>query len=283
MTSSTNASGIAAFCKDLRDARRFQQISLPDVAEITRITPEYLEALEDGRWNEIPPAYLRGYLGLYAQAVGMNREKVLRSFDQMTIPDSAQNKAVFDEGPKILEEPQHAELTRVKIRTTWFASLSRNHAAVYGLTFLMIGVILGLIHISRRSQSVKVETVSFAQAQSEYKAQVHSPLTFVPLQTNSLESVLRSDQHWITCVGLRAGTVVFARDSLASSIYHFESHDTINIEYIHDIVLKIFPSQSACCRLQDSILVSKRVLPGDTQVFRLSSITMKNPEKTDSL
>lgn len=283
MNSSPATSAIAAFCRDLRDARRFQQISLLEVAETTRITPEFLEALETGRWNEIPPAYLRGYLGLYAQAVGMNRDKVLRAFDQMTIPTPVQSQAILDEGPRILEEPQHAEVTRVKIRTAWFAALSRNRAAIYGLTFLTMAVILGLIYWSRHAQNVRVATISFEQAEQEYRTKVHSPLTVIPLPTDTTDNVSQSGKRWVTCIGVKPGAVVFRRASLAPQTLQFGVYDTINIEYVQEIVLKIHPNQSAVCRVRDSLLLAEYNLPGDTQIFRVGPATAEKTIQPDSL
>ena len=131
MSSSPSISLIAAFCKELREAREYRQMTLNEVARATRISVEFLQALESARWDQIPRAYLRGYLGLYAFAVGMNREKVLRSFDHIVAPSTGRPGAVLEEAPPLLQAPEHVGVTRAKIRTAWFAALSQNRRTAY--------------------------------------------------------------------------------------------------------------------------------------------------------
>jgi hypothetical protein len=283
MSFSPGTSVIAAFCKDLREARRYRQVTLFEVAETTCVNREFIEALEAGRWDEIPAAYLRGYLALYAQAVGMNREKVLRSFDQMMAPVTGQDKAVLDEGPRLLKEPQHAEVTRVKIRATWFAALSRNRAAIYGVTLIAVLLLLGLLHLSRRAQELRVPVVPFAEAARESRSKVHGPLTLVPLIPGG-EGIQIHDVtgKWITCVGLASGEIVFGRDSLPAERLRYDAYDTIRVEYSWNITLKVHPGQSAVCSFGDSVLARASSLSGDTALYRLGASAAGKPADRDT-
>jgi hypothetical protein len=283
MSSSPGTSAIAAFCRDLREARRYRQVTLPEVAEATRVNLEYVEALETGRWDEIPAAYLRGYLALYAQAVGMNRDKVLRSFDQMMAPRSGQDQAVLDEGPRLLKEPQHAELTRAKIRAPWFAALSRNRKAIYSVTFLAILLLLGLLHLSRRANQLCIAVVPFTEAVREDRSSVHGPFTLVPLlPAENSDGNGHVAARWISCVGFSSGVVLFERDSLSAEQLRYKAYDTIKIEYLRDIVLKIHPRQSSLCSIGDSTL-SASLLSGDTAVYVLGLPTGVSRADQDSV
>jgi transcriptional regulator with XRE-family HTH domain len=278
MNSSPGTSAIAVFCRDLREARRYRQVTLFEVAEITRVNREYVEALESGRWDEIPPAYLRGYLALYAQAVGMNREKVLRSFDQMMAPIAGRDKAILDEGPRLLKEPQHAEVTRVKIRAAWFAALSRNRAAISGVTLLALLLLLGLLHWSRRAQEQRVPLIPFADAACEGRSKVHGPLTLVPMIPRAYEQANDdASGRWITCVGLASGEMVFKRDTLPPERLRYDAYDTIRVEYSWNITLKVHPAQSAVCSFDDSVLAAATRLVGDTALYRLSRADAGKP------
>jgi hypothetical protein len=272
MNSSPGTSAIAAFCRDLREARRYRQVTLFEVAETTCVNREYIEALEAGRWDEIPPAYLRGYLALYAQAVGMNREKVLRSFDQMMAPVTGESKAVLDEGPRLLKEPQHAEVTRAKIRAAWFAALSRNRAAMSGVTLIALLLLLGLLHLSRRSHELRVAVAPFSESAREGRAKVHGPLTWIPLVRGSgTEESDRAVARWVTCVGLASGEFIAIRDSLPPEQLRYDAYDTIKVEFLRDIVLKVQPEQSAVCSFGDSVLAKTASLAGSTAVYRLNA------------
>jgi len=65
----------------LRDARERLGWALPDVANMLRIRPAYLEALEAGRLDQLPGnAYAIGYLRTYATTLGLEPEEVARRF-----------------------------------------------------------------------------------------------------------------------------------------------------------------------------------------------------------
>jgi transcriptional regulator with XRE-family HTH domain len=272
MSFSPGTSAIAAFCKDLREARGYRQVTLFEVAEITRINREFIEALESGRWDEIPPAYLRGYLALYGQAVGMNREKVLRSFDQMMAPGTAHDKAVLDDGPRLLKGPEHAEVTRAKIRTAWFAALSRNRGAMLGVTIVALLALFGLLHWSRRAHDLRVAAIPFSVAVHENRSKVHGPLTVLPLSPGGREDAHdQATGRWITCVGLAPGVLVASRDGLPVERRRYGAYDTIKVEFVSDIMLTIHPVRSAVCSFGDSTLTRVGNLAADTALYRFSA------------
>lgn len=66
---------------DLRAARERLGWDLPDVAAMLRIRSSYLEALENGRLNDLPGnVYAVGFLRTYATALGLDVEEVSRRF-----------------------------------------------------------------------------------------------------------------------------------------------------------------------------------------------------------
>jgi cytoskeletal protein RodZ len=67
----------------LRDARVAKGLELNDIAEITHVRKEYLQALEEGRYGDLPEdIYARNFLRLYAQAVGLDDAKLLERFSR---------------------------------------------------------------------------------------------------------------------------------------------------------------------------------------------------------
>jgi hypothetical protein len=140
-----------------------------------------------------------------------------------------------------------------------------------------------LIYLSRRARIVRVATISFGQVEQEYRIKIHSPLTVIPLQSDATDNGYQSKKRWVTCIGVKPGAMVFSRESLTPQTFQFGAFDTINIEYVQEIVLKIHPGESAICRIQDSLLQAKNNLPGDTQVYRLGSTTKEKTTMIDSL
>jgi hypothetical protein len=266
MTSSARITAIAVFCKELREAREYQRITLREIAAVTRLSLEPLQAIEDGRWDEIPRAYLRGYLGLYAQAVGMNVEKVLRSFDRLMLPEGSPDAAILDEAPPLLSEPQAVGLTRATIRTTWFAVLSRNRKLLYILSFLAVAGLFGLLHLTRRIEDRRaVAVLPFSEALAENRLRLTSPLAVLPLDSAMTQG--KNSSRWVQWIGNGPGSLLACRDRDSCRLWHFDSFDTIKIQYVDSLTVRLHPSQSAAARSDTALLSAAKTLPGDTALY----------------
>jgi cytoskeleton protein RodZ len=84
----------------LRDARIAKGLELNDIAEITHVRKDYLQALEEGRYGDLPEdIYARNFLRLYAQTVGLDDAKLLEQFSRerrsalgiSTVSDAVEN------------------------------------------------------------------------------------------------------------------------------------------------------------------------------------------------
>ena len=65
----------------LRDQREARGLSLEDVAQRLRIRRTYLEAIEQGRFDQLPAAaYIRAFLRAYASHLGLDVEKVVTAY-----------------------------------------------------------------------------------------------------------------------------------------------------------------------------------------------------------
>ena len=66
----------------LREARQESRLGLEDVAELTGVRPAYLEALEAGRFADLPGEQGKTFVLRYAQAVGLEPARVLVLYAQ---------------------------------------------------------------------------------------------------------------------------------------------------------------------------------------------------------
>jgi cytoskeleton protein RodZ len=65
----------------LRATRQRHGLSVRDVASSLRIRAPYIEAIEDGRFGDMPaPAYAVGFVKGYAKALGLDEAEILRRF-----------------------------------------------------------------------------------------------------------------------------------------------------------------------------------------------------------
>ena len=71
----------ASFGTWLRQHRELREISLREIADVTKIGIRYLEALELDRFEVLPaPVFARGFLREYARYVGLDPDEVVNSY-----------------------------------------------------------------------------------------------------------------------------------------------------------------------------------------------------------
>lgn len=68
----------------LKRCREFHDISLESAAEATKISADYLQALEENRITQFASlAYLKGFVRIYANNLGLNPDDIIRLYEKM--------------------------------------------------------------------------------------------------------------------------------------------------------------------------------------------------------
>lgn len=71
----------ASFGTWLRQQREIREIPLHEIADVTKISVRYLEALESDRFDVLPaPVFAKGFLREYARYVGLDPDEVINSY-----------------------------------------------------------------------------------------------------------------------------------------------------------------------------------------------------------
>jgi cytoskeleton protein RodZ len=66
----------------LRAAREAKGLDYRDLTETTRLRPQFLEALENGDWNDLPSSALaRGFIKTYARALGLDAANLMDHYE----------------------------------------------------------------------------------------------------------------------------------------------------------------------------------------------------------
>ncbi len=246
MISSAKSSFIAAFAEELRRARVYNRIELSDVAEQTHLGVEFLEALEQGRWEAIPAPYVRGYLYLYAQAVGMNVDKVLQSYDDLVRARSEEESAELDSSSPLLRQPERVGVTRAKIRAAWFTAITQNRQTAYVVMLVATVVLISGLYLSRRTQRYQVRPASFTEAMAEYASVSHGPITHLDLSvSDSLKPVIKQASRDVTLIAADTGLVTMAGEFGAERRMTFCPFDTLIIHYNSDVYISLRPKDAA--------------------------------------
>jgi len=66
----------------LKEVRLAQGLEIGDVAKKTCICSRYLCAIEEGRFQSIPPVYGKGYLKIYANLLHLDIKPLLASYEE---------------------------------------------------------------------------------------------------------------------------------------------------------------------------------------------------------
>ncbi len=69
------------FAEELHKQRSAKGISLNEIASITRINIQFLEALEQGNFSVLPQTYVRAFLREYAKCVGMDPNEIIKQYE----------------------------------------------------------------------------------------------------------------------------------------------------------------------------------------------------------
>ena len=136
----------------LHQARKELRLAPEDVAQILHLSSKQIIALEQDDYNRLPgPTYVRGYLRSYAQLLGLSPEKVLDSYNGLTIL------------PKPISLPQSAPPPQI----------TSDHRLVKTATVGVAAIVLGLVYLWWRSQ----EETPVPSPMPEMATQVPAPST----------------------------------------------------------------------------------------------------------
>ena len=104
-TGDDNERAVPSFCDELREARQRGGYSVADAAHVLRIQEHYLEALEVGRFDQIPgTTYTIGFLRSYSGFLGLDPDEIVEAFKREQGLDTKEHRLAFpspsDSSPK---------------------------------------------------------------------------------------------------------------------------------------------------------------------------------------
>lgn len=107
----------------LRKARKAKGVDIKHVEEATKIRAKHIEALETGNYSELPPdVYIEGFLKIYAEFLGLEKEKILQLYKKERELKETVEKAVRSSfkktvpmNPKIVITPKTLFLSAIMV------------------------------------------------------------------------------------------------------------------------------------------------------------------------
>jgi cytoskeletal protein RodZ len=137
----------------LRRQRELREISLRDIAERTKISLRYLEAMEADRFDLLPaPIFAKGFLREYARYVGLSPDDVVNHYLSVHHPEELADPKE-DTKSKSRARPKPVDPGPTLVRRTWSWGLL---LALAGLVLLVLVAVLAWFVDHRHKEPVNV-------------------------------------------------------------------------------------------------------------------------------
>src|SRR6478609_6048300 len=87
-------SELASFGEELRREREIRAISLKEIADATKISKRFLDAIERNDHKTLPaPVFTRGFVREYARYLGLNAEEMVNRYNYAAAGDDRIEKS----------------------------------------------------------------------------------------------------------------------------------------------------------------------------------------------
>jgi cytoskeleton protein RodZ len=142
----------------LRRQRELREISLRDIAERTKISLRYLEAMEADRFDLLPaPIFAKGFLREYARYVGLSPDDVVNHYLSVHHPEELADPK---EDTKVRSRPKPVDPGPTPMRRNWSWGLL---LALAGLILLVVVALLAYF-ADRRHEEQRSPNTNTTQA-----------------------------------------------------------------------------------------------------------------------
>jgi transcriptional regulator with XRE-family HTH domain len=152
---------MASLGQELRRERELRGISLREIADSTRISLRFLQAIEEDHLDRVPGAFfIRAILRSYAKCIGIDEHQVLNKYQEMlSFQEQRHDKEAGDKTP-----PQ--QLPRV---------FSRKRIGFVAAAIVFIAVGLALLYIFSRSPQEKPSALQETELPASLPAVIPEP------------------------------------------------------------------------------------------------------------
>jgi len=148
-------SELASFGEELRREREIRGISLKEIADATKISKRFLEAIERNDHNTLPaPVFTRGFIREYSRYLGLNCDEIVNRYNYAAAGDDRIEKSPH------LERLAHREPPDKKGIPPPYARIDRN---IYVLV-LIIAALAGAMYIAFRHKRAQAEATRIESA-----------------------------------------------------------------------------------------------------------------------
>jgi transcriptional regulator with XRE-family HTH domain len=196
-------SELAAFGEELRREREIRGISLKEIADATKISKRFLEAIERNDHKNLPaPVFTRGFVREYARYVGLNAEEMVNRYNFASANDDRIEKPPpLAKYPETLPRDISPKPPAKRGIPPAFARIDRNAF----FAFIIVLALAGVAYWALERKRTERETADVATTTIPVttRAATTPPPPLIPLQTTADDSTLRLEvdvtaNSWVT-------------------------------------------------------------------------------------
>ena len=195
-------SELALFGEELRREREIRGISLKEIADSTKISKRFLEAIERNDHKTLPaPVFTRGFVREYARYLGLNAEEMVNRYNYAAAGDDRIEHSPHLDRLVTTPAPQEQPPRPKEGIPPPYKRIDRN-------VFIVIGLVAGLAAVSW--WAIKHKREARAEADARLAAEVRPPVVpkaavvpvpppAAPAESQPLRMTLElTDDSWIT-------------------------------------------------------------------------------------
>ena len=163
---SQSHSELASFGEELRREREIRAISLKEIADATKISKRFLDAIEKNDHKTLPaPVFTRGFVREYARYLGLNAEEMVNRYNYAAAGDDRIEKSAHLE--RLTPKPSDAPVPPPKRGIpSPLARIDRNIYVFILVTVALAAVIWWAVSRKREARSEEARPVAVPAART---------------------------------------------------------------------------------------------------------------------
>jgi transcriptional regulator with XRE-family HTH domain len=152
-------SELASFGEELRREREIRGISLKEIADATKISKRFLEAIERNDHRTLPaPVFTRGFVREYARYLGLNSEEMVNRYNFAAAGDDRIEKSAHLE--RLVQPPViQREPPKKKGIPPAYARIDRNVYLLAIIVAALVAVAWWAVQHKRAESEIRAESV----------------------------------------------------------------------------------------------------------------------------
>lgn len=226
---------LAAFGEELRREREIRGISLKEIADATKISRRFLEAIERNDHKTLPaPVFTRGFVREYARYLGLNAEEIVTRYNYAAAGDDRIEKSAHLTSLVTERAPEEPKVTRPRGIPTPLARIDRG---VYVVLLLIVALAVAITWAVKHRRAFG--SVDTAESQHEAPARPAAVPAAPPPATASVpppvnDSTLRLTLNFVddSWVMLEVDRQTISFDAAKGEKKSFEAKDHFRFKTI---------------------------------------------------